>query len=120
MNNPMNTRTLILTAVLATSGCATVQLSPQRLQANEASMRGAEEVGASGVPTARLHLQLARDQTEAAKKLAADGDDRAPMVLARAQADAELALVLAREVSVRNAALKAQEELKALKARTAE
>ncbi len=104
-------------AALAVTGCATVQLAPDRLQSNQASIRGAQEVGAEAVPEARLHLQLAKDQTAAATKLAAEGDDRAEMVLARAQADAELALGLAREVSVHNAALKAAAELKALKAR---
>jgi hypothetical protein len=97
--------TLLFSVVaLALTGCATVQLAPERLQSNQASIRGAQEVGAESVPAARLHLQLAKDQTASATQLAADGDDRAEMLLAR-------------EVSVHNAALKAATELKALKAR---
>ena len=105
-------------AVLALAGCATVQLPADRLQGSEASIRSAEELGANNVPAARLHLQLAKDETLAAKKLAADGDDRAELVLARAEADAELALGLARQVAVHSEALRAEEDLKAVRART--
>jgi hypothetical protein len=98
-------------------GCATAPMAPEQLQRSEASIRGAEEVGAVNVPAAKLHLQLAKDQTETAKKMAENGDKRAPFVLARAEADAELALVLAREVTVHADALKAAEDLKAVQAR---
>jgi hypothetical protein len=107
-----------MVAALALSGCATVQLPQERLTANDASIRAAEELGADGVPAARLHLQLAKDQTESARRMAEDGNDRALIVLARAQSDAELALTLAKEASVHRAAIKASEELKALKARS--
>ncbi len=105
-------------AALALAGCATVQLPADRLQGSEASIRSAEELGASNVPAARLHLQLAKDETLAAKKLASGGDPRAELVLARAEADAELALGLARQVSVHSEALRAEEDLKAVRART--
>jgi hypothetical protein len=104
-------------AVLGLAGCTAVQLPADRLGKSEASIRGAEEVGASGVPDAKLHLQLAKDQTVTAKKMAADGDKRATLVLARAESDAELAIVLAREVSVHADAVRATEDLKAVRAR---
>ena len=104
-------------AVFGLAGCATVQLPADRLQHSEASIRGAEEVGASGVPAAKLHLQLAKDQTETAKKMAAAGDKRALLVLARATSDAELAIGLAREVSVHVDAVRATEDLKAVRER---
>lgn len=104
-------------AVLALAGCATVQLPADRLQSSEASIRSAEEMGASNIPAARLHVQFAKDQTAAAKQLAADGDDRAVLVLARAEADAELALGLARQQAVHSEALRAGEDLKAVQAR---
>jgi hypothetical protein len=113
----MNNKTVMTLVFLAVSGCAAIQIPPDRLEGNEASMRGAEELGASGVPAAKLHLQLAREQTISAKKLAADGDDRAVMMLARAQSDAELSLGLAREVSVHADAQRAADELKAVRAR---
>src|SRR4051794_1713430 len=101
-------------AALAVAGCAAVQIPAAQLESSEASIRGAEEMGALGLPAAKLHLQLAKDQTAAAKQMAANGDDRAPLVLARAESDAELALGLAREVSVHTDALKAAEDLKAI------
>jgi hypothetical protein len=115
----MNKITLLCVSVLALAGCATVQLPNERMQANIASIRAAEELGADGVPSARLHLQLAKDQTESARRMAEDGNERALIVLARAQSDAELALSLAKEASVHRAAVKASEELKAVRARTA-
>jgi hypothetical protein len=114
----MTNKTVMTLALFAVSGCAAIQLPQERLAGNEASMRGAEELGASGVPTARLHLQLAREQTLSATKLAASGDDRALMMLARAQSDAELSLGMAREVSVHADAQRAAEDLKAVRARS--
>jgi len=104
-------------AVLGLAGCTTVQMPADKLEHSEASIRGAEEVGASGVPAARLHLQLAKDQTETAKKMAANGEQRAVLVLARAESDAELALGLAREVSVHVDAVRATDDLKAVRDR---
>jgi hypothetical protein len=109
--------TMTALATLAIAGCAAVTVPPTELASSEASIRGAEEMGANGLPPARLHLQLARDQTEEAKKMAADGDSRAPLVLARAQSDAELALGLAREAKVHAEAVRATEALAALHAR---
>jgi non-ribosomal peptide synthetase component F len=103
-------------AVLA-AGCATVTIPPERLESTSASIRGAEELGAQGVPEAKLHLQFAKDQADSARRLAADGDPRATLVMSRAEADAELALGLAREVAVHGDALKAAEDLKAVQAR---
>jgi hypothetical protein len=110
---------MMSTAVLALVflGCSTVQIPTDRLTSSEASIRGAEEVGANGVPAARLHLQLARDQTETAKKMAENGDERALLVLSRAQSDADLALELAREANVHKDAVKAAEDLKAVRDR---
>lgn len=111
--------TVVALAVLALSGCAMIQIPPERLERTGASIRAADELGAQGVPAARLHLQLAKEQTELAKRLAADGDERALLVLARADADAELGLAMAREASVHADAVKATEDLKALQSRGA-
>jgi len=110
-------QTAMFLAVIAVSGCAAFQIPSERLERSEASIRGAEEVGALGVPAARLHLQMARDQTATAKQMAADGDERSVLVLARAESDAELAIGMAREVSVHNEAVRAAEDLKAVHAR---
>jgi hypothetical protein len=52
--------------------------------------------------------------------MAADSDERAVLVLARAEADAELALVIAREASTQANAVAAAEDLKAVQARGTE
>ena len=110
-------QTVMVLAVVAVGGCAAYQIPPDRLERSEASIRGAEEVGAPSVPAARLHLQMAKDETASAKRMAADGDERSVLVLSRAESDAELALGMAREASVHNDALKAAEDLKAVQAR---
>lgn len=109
--------TVVSLAFLALCACATVRIPAERLQRSEASIRSAEELGAQGVPAARLHLQLAKDQTETAKRMAAKGDDRAVLVLSRAEADAELALGLARAAAVHAEATRAAEDLKAVQTR---
>ena len=108
---------MVSLAIFGLAGCTSVQLPADKLEHSEASIRGAEEVGASGVPAARLHLQLAKDQTDTAKKMAAAGEKRSVLVLARAESDAELALGLAREVAVHVDAVRASEDLKAVRDR---
>lgn len=64
-------------------------------EASTSAIRAAEEVGASEVPTAALYLQLAKEGLENAKLLADNGKkEQAESMLMRAQADAELAIVL--------------------------
>ena len=108
-----------LLAVLVLGGCAGVQLSGDRLERNQATIQDAAANGANEVPAANAHLQLAREQTEEARGLAAANDPRAPLVLARAQADAELAIELARAPAVHAQAIRASQELDAVRARPA-
>jgi hypothetical protein len=97
--------TTFLTAALLLASCATA----------------AQELGASSVPQAAFHLQLAREQSKRAGKLikAGDSDDReqAEWLLMRAQADAELALALAREDTDRSAAQQAVNDVHAMQVR---
>ena len=106
----MHMNTAMSLAILAASSCATVRIPPERLVDTKATIQGAEENGALGVAAAQLHVQLAKEETETAKHLAARGDERAMLVLARAQADAELALGMTRAASVHADALRAAEE----------
>lgn len=77
-----------------------------------AAVRSASEVGAEKDPQATLHLKYAQDQSEDAKKLIANGDNkRAEMMLARARADAELALMLARAHTEETEATSAEGEV---------
>jgi hypothetical protein len=88
-----------------------------RLANAEAASRSARELGADRNPQAALHLKFAKEQIENAKALMADGDNkRADRVLQRANADAELSVMLAKEVTAKAEADKAQERVTKLKA----
>lgn len=99
MNHTFRISNLVLSmAVLAlamTAGCAA---RPLRTDASSAGIRAAEEVGADELPRASLYLQLAREELEDAEELSKDGDrEEAVSMLARSEADAEMALALSRE-----------------------
>jgi hypothetical protein len=88
---------MVVGATLFGLGCGSAAVPTEKLTAAEASLRAAKEVGASSVPQAELHLKLAEEQVQLARKLSADGEnERAAQVLLRAKADADLALALAR------------------------
>ncbi|MCK9392660.1 MAG: hypothetical protein M0Q01_13965 [Syntrophales bacterium] len=74
------------------AGCSS---APLKTEASTSGIRAAEEAGAAKVPQASLHLQLAKEELELARGLAAKGDKKeARSMLLRAEADAELAVVL--------------------------
>ncbi|MDB4944478.1 MAG: hypothetical protein JWP97_4012 [Labilithrix sp.] len=85
--------------VTLTAACGSSVPAPtQPLADAQAADRSAQELGAESDPAAKLHLKLAEEQTASAKKLMADGDnEKATALLARAKADAELAVSLAKE-----------------------
>ncbi|HKU37939.1 MAG TPA: DUF4398 domain-containing protein [Polyangiales bacterium] len=84
--------------------CSGAPKPTQQLANTQAALRAAQEVGAEGVPQAELHTTLAKEQLKRADKLIEDGDNaEAARVLARAKADAELALVLARRAEAQTA-----------------
>jgi hypothetical protein len=85
-----------------------------------AGVRAAEELNADKTPQAALHLKLAKEQIDQAKQRMTDGDnERAEFLLLRADSDAELAVALAREDSTKAEAVKARNEVKALKEKAA-
>lgn len=86
---------LLTLSPLGASGCASTR--PLHTETSTAAIRSAEELGASEVPQASLHLQLAKEELEAATALNAKGDKaEAASLLLRAEADAELAVALSR------------------------
>ena len=106
---------ILIIALGALGGCASSAVPHQTMAASEGSIRAAEEVGAGKVPSAALHLQLAKEQTEKAQKLIGGGDnERAKYVLMRAQADAELAITLSKEDAARTDAEQAMAQVRAL------
>ncbi len=87
-----------------------------RLANAEAASRSARELGADRDPKAMLHLRLAQEQIDQAKRLMTDGDNRrADLVLQRASSDAELAVMLAKENTASAEAQKAKEKVQAIK-----
>lgn len=89
----------ILTVVPLLGACgASVAPPTQRLADAQSAERSARELGANGEPSAQLSLKLADEQIGQAQKAMSDGDNkRAESLLIRAKADAELAVVQARE-----------------------
>jgi hypothetical protein len=96
--------------------CATSPVPADRLAKSTAAVRSAHEVGADRVPPAALHLKVANEELDLAKKLLAEGDNhRAEYVLLRAQVDADTALQLAREEQARIDAQKTIDEVQRVK-----
>ena len=107
---------MFLGFALATAACASFAPPTDTLAASQASMRGAEELGANNVPQAALQLQLAQEELAAAQKLMADGDnERAHYMALRAGNDAELAIALTRENIAKGEAANAQQRVDAAK-----
>lgn len=108
--------TAVLGAVIA-SGCAGTPPPTERLTTAEAAIRGALEVDATSLPRGALHLKLAQEQVDKAKSYIEDDmNQRADLALRRAQADAELAIALAREHEMKEKARAAHLRLERLKA----
>jgi hypothetical protein len=112
VNMAMLAGSVLLTAVFA--GCGS---SPAvNKEASTSAIRAAEEVGASKVPSASLYLQLAKEELENAKVLAAKGDkEQAESMLSRAQADGELAVALSRGDADKKEATQAIERVRLLR-----
>ena len=103
---------LIGLAAASAVACGGAAVPQESLTAAQASVKGAEVGGANEDPKAQLHLKLANEQIEKAKKLIDDGDnEEAARTLDRAQADAELALALAKEVKAQAEAGEASEQV---------
>jgi hypothetical protein len=114
MRNVVFAEVLAVAGLLA--GCASAPPPVERMESSTAAIRAAEEVGAPRVPQAALHLQLAKEQSDHAKAVVANGDrEQAEGLLMRAEADAELAVALAREDAARSEARQAMDQIRALR-----
>jgi hypothetical protein len=84
----------------------------ERVAATDAAIRSARELGAEREPQAALHLKLADDQSQLARNLIRNGENkRADLVLQRAGSDAELAIMLVRERNAKMEEAKAKQSL---------
>jgi len=103
-------------AVVATAFVAGCAKAPLRTEASTSGIRAAEEAGAAKVPQASLHLQLAKEELELAKGLAAKGKKHeAASMLSRAEADAELAVALSHGDAEKSEATAAVERVRQLR-----
>jgi hypothetical protein len=99
-------------AAAIVAGCAN---APLRTEASTSGIRAAEEAGATKVPQASLHLQMAKEELELARAMAKKGDKKeAASMLSRAEADAELAVILSRGDAEKSEAVAAVERVRQL------
>lgn len=107
---------LFVAAVAFVPACASA-LPQQQLMDTQASITSAEELKGDEDPDAKLHLQFARDQLAAAKRMMDEGDDEeANRMLDRASVDADLALLLAKTEKLRQESRDAQAQVDELQA----
>jgi len=84
---------LLLLIGAGAAGCSAKE--PLHTETSSAAIRSAEDLGATNVPQASLHLQLAKEEMQAATDLNTKGKkDEGTSLLLRAEADAELAIAL--------------------------
>ena len=106
------TTALVTFSVVACGGSS---LPPAKVADTQSSITAASAVGADQHPQAALHLKMARDQLKQAQGLIDDGkDDQAKLVLERADADAQVALMLTREAEASANVKKTQAEVNGL------
>ena len=114
LNGAIITGTFLLAATMV--GCASGPEFNKSTEKSTSAIRGAEEVGASKVPSAALHLQLAKEELERAKELDTKGKkEEAVSMLSRAEADAELAVALSHEQAEKTEAAQAVERVRKLR-----
>ncbi len=105
----------LLSLVIA-GGCSSSQPA-MVTDSSTSAIRAAEVSGADNTPRASLHLQLAREELALAMTMEDEGDkDKATSQLMRAEADAELAVLLAREETEKADAAQAMERIRQLRA----
>jgi hypothetical protein len=100
-------RTLMFAAAAASlaAACGGAPKPEAQMASSEGAIRGASEAGAQNVPQATLYVRLAQEERQHALELVKNGEnDRARFVLARSEADAELAIALARQARAEQAA----------------
>ena len=107
--------TLLTLSVVA---CGGGTLPPARIADTQSAISAATAVGADQNPQAALHLKMASDQLKQAQDLANDGKgDDAKLVLQRADADAEVAMMITREAEAGASVKKTQSDVSALQNR---
>ncbi|MES1188240.1 MAG: DUF4398 domain-containing protein [Myxococcales bacterium] len=110
--NRFASTTLFAMLVVACGGSS---LPPAKVADTQSSISAAAAVGADQNPQAALHLKMARDQLKQAQALLDDNKgDEARLVLERADADAQVALMITREAQANANVRKARADVAAL------
>ena len=103
----------LFTIIIA--GCGTSPVVVNK-EASVSSIRAAEEVGAAEISNASLYLQLAKEELQKAIVFEANGNKaQSESMLARAQADAELAVAISHSEVDKTESAKALERVKLLR-----
>ncbi len=115
----MNIKVTILAGALlfaiVSAGCGSSPAVVDK-EASTSSIRAAEEVGASGISSASLYLQLAKEELAKAQGLAESGEkEQAESMLLRAQTDGELAVALSRSDTDKKEAAEAIDRVEQLR-----
>jgi hypothetical protein len=98
--------------LLGSFGCgASYPVPTDQFAAAQKGVGAAQEGGATNVPDAKLHLQLAQEDLATAKTLMDRDNQRAASLISRATAEAELALKLARQTQAQAQAAQAADAL---------
>ena len=106
-------------ALAAIAGCASTKVTTKEYSEPRQKLEAASQMGAAELPQASLHLRLAQEQIEVADVLIADEEyEEARYALMRAEADAELALAMAREERMRGEVSEIVEKIQKLRADT--
>jgi hypothetical protein len=105
----------VLGALSTLAACGGAAVPQEQLTSAKAAASGAEVGGATQNPKAALHLKLSKEGIAEAERLIEEGDnEEAERALWRAQADAELALSLAKQTKSEAEAQEAIEQLERL------
>jgi hypothetical protein len=107
---------MVLGLVAVLAGCGGAELNQAKLTQAQSAVSAAEAVGAPKNPKAELHLQFARDEMAAAKRLAKEGEgEDSALLLDRAKADAQLAMTLAKTDQEQQKAREAWDKIREMK-----
>lgn len=111
----MTTNTTLLLTALGLAACGGSYPTPtDQYSAAEKEVGRAQESSAN-VPDAKLHTQLAQEDLAKAKALMGGENDRAASLISRANAEAELAINLARQAQAQAQAQQAADALSKVK-----
>ncbi|MEM1034703.1 MAG: DUF4398 domain-containing protein [Myxococcota bacterium] len=106
----------LIPLVLGAVACGGTAVPTSEVADTEAAIRSAQEVGARNVPQAALHLEYAQQHmTKAKEYMSEEEGEPALRALDKAEADANLALEMARSAQARTEAQEALREVNELR-----